>query len=234
MADLLVSTLTGDGELEAALENAIIEETEVIRQSREESEQALPHENLMSDEAIQELQTKREESEREKEEWRHSGKGSGSPIPLIPLLSLVKQLLKTGSGVTLSRINGLPSSSFLSSPENPQTVHDMSSESSLLTMDRSSPSTYLLLKFQRLLFSRILSMQNKLRNATVLDGNHLDEEMEAAESVLWKYVSHLLSLVNETLALATQVGKASPRTYVSVASIISDDISGNQLPHPQL
>lgn len=51
--------------------------------------------------------------------------------------------------------------------------------------------------------------------------------MRALESVLEKYVAHLIVHVQQTLTVASQIGKTSHRTYVRVASIIKEDISGN-------
>lgn len=170
MIDLLVSSLTGDGELEAAFDNTVAEEIDELRRQKEvptkrvESD-VLEHENLMSAEAVQ---AKREELARR---TKSNDSGKGSPAQLIPLLSLVKQLLKTGSDGTLNRLNGLPTSFFVSTPES-SPAQDMSmSPSSVLRMDKSSPSISLLLKFQRLLISRLLAMQNRLQESTWSGGN---------------------------------------------------------------
>ena len=190
MIDLLVSSLTADGGIETALEAAIQlelqdlldSENKAIFLQRSKSLQTQPddpleHENLMSDEAIRELQAKKVHTfppETVKPEI--SGPATDvikSPDEhKIPLLNLVKQLLKNASSVTMARLTGLlnPSPNSQNTQHLSNGIGGYSNNSSFSSLDRSSPSVLLLLKFQRLLFSRLVSITSEIRNGDFTNG----------------------------------------------------------------
>lgn len=116
----------------------------------------------------------------------------------IPLLHLVKQLLRNGSALTLNRLKNFSTSSKL--------LH--------MKMEMS-PSMSLLIKFQRLLISKIYSNKDNL---------------PGAEPLLKKYIYQLCSHVSETLTLANEVASISIKHFNVVTQILKDDIINILLP----
>lgn len=117
----------------------------------------------------------------------------------IPLLHLVKQLLRNGSAVTLNRLKNFSTSSKL-----------------LQFKTELTPSMSLLIKFQRLLISKIYS-----KSQDCLPG---------AESLLKKYIYQLCSHISETLTLANEIASISNKHFNVVTQILKDDIVNILLP----
>ncbi|KAK5650580.1 hypothetical protein RI129_001609 [Pyrocoelia pectoralis] len=117
----------------------------------------------------------------------------------IPLLHLVKQLLKNISSLTLSRLQEFSASGKLSMQRNTLT-----------------PSLNLLLKFQRLLVAKIFSKN--------------DASIQAAESLLKKYLYHLIAHVTDTINHAYEVAAVSSKHFLHVLEIIKLDIVDILLP----
>ena len=172
-----MSSLTADGGVENALDTAIKVEIEELEESQRKNKNIsssplyrLEHENLMSEEAIREVQAKKgnELKSSQIDELDESEQ-------VIPLLSLLKQLLKNSTATTLAQLQSFspyPVQSTNSVGHQPSTNNSFSSskynnslQSDIDTprKESKSPSLLLLLKFQRLLFSRILSIQNQIR-----------------------------------------------------------------------
>lgn len=113
----------------------------------------------------------------------------------VPLLHLVKQLLRNGSLLTQTRLKNFSAS-----------------HKTLTHKSDISPSLSLLIRFQRLLISKIYSKDQ--------------EFMMGAESLLKKYLYHLCTHVSETLALANEVAAISTKHFNVVTQILKDDIVG--------
>jgi E3 ubiquitin-protein ligase HERC2 len=187
MIDLLVSSLTADGGIETALEAAIDVEVRDLLESQAKVKLLttaksfncpLEHENLMSDEAIREVQAKRVHSSHSppsKPEIAETTAGKKSPDDQgIPLLNLVKQLLKNASGITVARLSALSTSVPVSQTTQQQSSGNFmktSQNSAFPSLEKSSsPSVLLLLKFQRLLFSRLVTLQERVRSGDFSNG----------------------------------------------------------------
>lgn len=119
----------------------------------------------------------------------------------VPLLHLVKQLLRNSSSLTQVRLKNFCVShkTFSSSIRN-----DL------------SPSLSLLIRFQRLLISKIYAKDKKL--------------LLGAESLLTKYLLQLCLHVSETLSLANEIAVISTKHFFVVTQILKDDIIDVILP----
>lgn len=113
----------------------------------------------------------------------------------IPLLHLVKQLLRNGSSLTQLKLE-----EFKRSGKLPQ-------QKAL-----SSPSVSLLQRFQRLLIGKIYGKEADC--------------VQAAESLLRKYLCQLSVHVTETLNLAHQIGVSNSKSFLFVVQILKGDIIG--------
>ncbi|GJQ69392.1 HERC2 [Trypoxylus dichotomus] len=113
----------------------------------------------------------------------------------IPLLHLVKQLLRNGSSLTQLRLQELKSSCKVN--------HFKAT---------TTPSSNLLMRFQRLLIGKIYTK----------DSNCL----QAAESLLKKYLYQISSHVTDTLNLAHEVAMINPKNFLHVVQILKGDIIG--------
>lgn len=150
---------------------------------------------LISDQARLEF-LKRSTAEKKLEESENEvSKSAKDQSQQIPLLNLVKKLLKTSTATTIAQLNnnssnsssnGLPADSFsgVTSKNNNSFMlsnnrinisgsYASSTESitqKYATVTERSPSLSLLLRFQRLLICRIVSMQNQFKNGELLNG----------------------------------------------------------------
>lgn len=116
----------------------------------------------------------------------------------IPLLHLVKQLLRNGTALTVNRLKNFSASKILNAKVD------------------LSPSMQLLIKFQRLLISRIYSKRL--------------ECVSGAESLLKKYIYQLASHSSETLTLSNEIATISTKHFNVVTQILKDDIVNILLP----
>ena len=176
MIDLLVCSLTADGGLENALESAVkVEMGELEENQRKCKNIPTPplfrfeHENLMSEEAIRELQAKNDKKIKSGPDGDANDEEGG-----IPLLTLLRQLLKNSAAGTAVQIQNLANNATTMSSTTTNTavtgsrsrfpVQNMQMSDSEITRRKDkSPSLLLLLRFQRLLFSHILYIQNQIR-----------------------------------------------------------------------
>ncbi|XP_048506982.1 E3 ubiquitin-protein ligase HERC2 isoform X2 [Athalia rosae] len=188
MADLLVSSLMADGGLEFALKAAI--KAEVIDVSDE------------SEYPIVSNAAKTGESKQAKE-------FNSEKHVTIPLLQLVKQLIKNGSCISQTKF---------------QTLHQSSRNENAPKLD-NSPSLNLLLRFQRLLIAQMYQCICKNNS-----DSSQDQEMLGAESLLKKYICQVCNHVIETLPFATEAAGTSTKHFTQVASIIKGDIIHILLP----
>ncbi|XP_049844846.1 E3 ubiquitin-protein ligase HERC2 [Schistocerca gregaria] len=195
MTDLLVSSLMADGGLETALKAAfkaeLSEEPDVDKQK-----------SLLSEQALVEARCKQA-----KDAALHEKHSSA-----VPLLHLIKLLLRNGSSATQLKLNSL--NTFTSS-----------SRSESREKHERSPSLNLLLRFQRLLISHIYcSSQGKSLN------DDPDTDVLGAESLLSKYLSILCNHVNDILPLASSLTSNNNKHFPHIASILKGDFVDVLLP----
>ncbi|CAG7818352.1 unnamed protein product [Allacma fusca] len=233
MIDLLVSSLTADGGLENALDSAIKVEISELEESQRKNEALstssplyrLEHENLMSEEAIREVQAKKGKDLK-------SQVDSEGAEQAIPLLTLLRQLLKNSTANTVAQIQSFGNQSTTSTAgttgTSPLTAKHQTQNSPIPSecKKEKSPSLLLLLRFQRLLFSRIICVQNQIR----LGDRDNEEKMLGAESLLGKFITYLIAHLIEILSTASSVATQGSHTYAAVSAILAEDVLGVLLP----
>ncbi|XP_076233389.1 E3 ubiquitin-protein ligase HERC2 [Calliopsis andreniformis] len=193
MADLLVSSLMADGGLELALKAAMkAETTDVV----DEKDKFL---------VTSERASKSSDAKQAKE--LNSEKNNTS----ISLLQLVKQLIKTGTYTTQSRL---------------QNTEQLILSEEFQQRNDSSPSLNLLLKFQRLLIARVYECINQSKTE-----NLRDQEILGAESLLKKYISQICIHATEVMSFASElVTNSNIKQFVFVSTVLRDDIVNVLLP----
>ncbi|XP_037077215.1 E3 ubiquitin-protein ligase HERC2-like [Pollicipes pollicipes] len=195
MTDLLVSSLMADGGLETALRAAVKVE---VQDLEEGGEKEVLLSQMMTEQAQLEAETKRSQS------------ASGQKPP-IPLLHLVKQLLRNISSQTLYRLQAVSTADSAlsqSASELPPPPPPPSTGGSGL---QRSASLDLLTRFQRLLLKR-------------------ERHDRGAGSLLGKYVQLLMVYVNDTLSVACGVAAAGCKQFALVSATLRDDIVGVLVP----
>ncbi len=218
MTDLLVSSLMADGGLRAALKAAIRMEIKEMEEVAEKAaDKPYSEEELMTDQAQLESETKRAAAV--------SACWEDDRAANIPLLYLVRQLMKNSAAQSLARLNTLQSSS---SP-GPMTASMLfAANSTTASAAVESPSLSLLVKFQRLLMAELY-----------MAGPDSQEEEEAGErqqelagllSLLRKYLHHVCTHVLDLLPAATAVAAMGPRHFLAAAGVLSQELVGVLLP----
>ncbi|XP_023218340.1 E3 ubiquitin-protein ligase HERC2-like isoform X1 [Centruroides sculpturatus] len=218
MTELLVGSLMADGGLESSLLAAIkveiqemeeIREKEVYRDKDQDKELLMTTsgEQLMTEQALLESETKRTQ------QVSHTDDSS-----VIPLLHLVKQLLKNIASQTLSKLQSYFPENMNSPEANKGDCFDKGSRSASLDLLR---------RFQRLLLSQLYPAENeKARSSSLL----YDSEIAGAISLLRKYISLLTTFTTDCLAVATTLASNSCYYFSLAASVIESDLSGVLLP----
>lgn len=145
----------------------------------------------------------------------------------LPLLHLVRQLLRNECSQTLARLAA--GDDWFSLEAGP-----------------ASPNLSLLLKFQRLLFIHLYKLQDEREllfagifsflgknffNIIIFVSGDKEDEYGGALAILKKYIGFLSDHVVDVLTVATSVAETgSPRTYVAVARLMERDVVGVLLP----
>lgn len=129
----------------------------------------------------------------------------------LPLLHLIKQLLRNNSALTQARLTQLLINAGITKPED-DSFNTLSVVQTQTFAEHTSPSLDLLHRFQRLLFAHI--HQSK------------QEEISGAEALLSKYVQSAVSLCILSLQKAHEIALQGKE---SVADIIKTDISDTLL-----
>ncbi|XP_042145750.1 E3 ubiquitin-protein ligase HERC2 isoform X2 [Ixodes scapularis] len=213
MMDLLVGSLMADGGLESSLQTAIKVEIQDMEDAREKEsgkqlskEMTSSGEQLMSDQALLESETKRTQVLSE------------DASSTIPLLHLVKQLLRNTAVQTMGKLQ-----SFF--PENTTTTPQSSCFSLKLNADHKemSASLDLLLRFQRLLLGKLYPREELAEPAN-------DAEGYGAASLLRKYIGLLSSHAEDCLSVASVLATLSPRHFALAAAVLERDLTGILLP----
>lgn len=217
MMDLLVGSLMADGGLESSLQTAIKVEIQDIEDTREKEcasdkplskEMTSSGEQLMSDQALLESEAKRTQLLSE------------DSLSTIPLLHLVKQLLRNTAVQTVAKLQScFPENSAASPP----------SSCFLLKLNddhkESSASMDLLLRFQRLLLSKLYPREELGESA-----NSLDTEGYRTASLLRKYIALLSSHAEDCLSVASVLASLSSRHFALAAAVLERDLTGILLP----
>uniref|UniRef100_T1IYS2 HECT-type E3 ubiquitin transferase n=1 Tax=Strigamia maritima TaxID=126957 RepID=T1IYS2_STRMM len=212
MTDLLVSSLMADGGLEIALQAAIKVEVQDLEEMKEKELDkdecsTTTGKSLMTEQALLESESKRTQ------EATASDDGGSTTIPL---LHLVKQLLKNSSVQTLAWLQQL-------SPENASNSIPQNSWSENTENFEKSASLNLLLRFQRLLIAQLFPKDlEKPLNLTL--------DYSGAASVLRKYIILLRNHVTDCLAVAISIISNNNRNFALAAEVITKDVSGILLP----
>ena len=131
----------------------------------------------------------------------------------ISLLQLVKQLVRNGTCITQSRFRGLQQQQQARHQDNQKKI-------------TNSPSSSLLLRFQRLLIAQMLNCIEKCASGSETQ----DQEMLGVESLLSKYLCQVCSHVLEIMPTATQLASMSSKHFVMVAGLLKTDIINVLLP----
>ncbi|XP_015113813.1 E3 ubiquitin-protein ligase HERC2 [Diachasma alloeum] len=131
----------------------------------------------------------------------------------ISLVQLVKQLIKNGTCITQARLEALEVAKGGRKNEESQRLDN-------------SPSTNLLLRWQRLLIAQIYQCVNKTRN----DQDPQDPETIGSQSLLQKYIIQICNHVNDVLPRACEIAATSSKNFVLVTMILKSDIVAILLP----
>ncbi|XP_011304625.1 E3 ubiquitin-protein ligase HERC2 [Fopius arisanus] len=195
MADLLVSSLMADGGLEYALKAAI--RAEIIDISDEK-------ESIASSNSTTEFKNEIKQAKEFNSEKQHN--------MTISLVQLVKQLIKNGTCITQAKFEALELSKGGRKLEDSQKLDN-------------SPSTNLLLRWQRLLIAQIYHC---IKASTNEDAQ--EPEIIGSQSLLQKYILQICNHVNDVLPTACEIAGTSSKNFVLVAMILKSDIVAILLP----
>ena len=220
MTDLLVSSLMADGGLRAALKAAIrmeIKELEEVAE-KDRDKPCYSEEDLLTEQAQLESETKRAAAVSTC--WEDDRAAN------IPLLYLVRQLMKNSAAQSLACLNAL----LLSPSSTESTTTTFNAAAVLLSANggtaatADSPSLSLLVKFQRLLMAELYMAGG--------GGGQEEEEGELVGllSLLRKYLQHLCSHLLDLLPTATAVAALGQRPFLSAAAVLGQELLGVLLP----
>nr|XP_032812660.1 E3 ubiquitin-protein ligase HERC2 isoform X4 [Petromyzon marinus] len=201
MTDLLVGSLMADGGLECALNAAIAAE---LQQDIEAKKEAQKEKEIDEQEAnVSSLQ--RTGSQLDKDIINTGLYNDYTGAKSLPLVQLVQQLLRNVASQTIGKLKvvsvNIASSEFCEFGSPPR---------------EKSASLDLLLRFQRLLFSKLYPAEGL--------------EPSGAGSLLKKYIVLLCSHVADVLPVATSVAHSSSRHFAEVSYVLESDLCGVLLP----
>ena len=206
MTDLLVSSLMEKPELKTALLTAIkveVQDIEGVEKSVIEDKPLDGDDDLLTEQAQLESESKRTL----KAVPNAVQKG---PHSSIPLLHLVKQLLRNECATTLANLDCV-------------TAANEGFISGLLDPKPLPPNLKLLMKFQRLLFTQLYVLNRRNQESNV--------DFAGVVSILKKYLNFLSHHINDVMSIATSIVESgTPRTYVAVSKILERDAMGVLLP----
>ncbi|XP_071532835.1 E3 ubiquitin-protein ligase HERC2 isoform X2 [Panulirus ornatus] len=229
MIDLLVSSLMADGGLEMALTAAIkfeVQEAEWTEKNRATHCPIISSGNsVVGGSNISPRKNVRGETAASRRSCDNSMSDDQSAT--LPLLHLVRQLLRNASTQTLMRLQAIApdSMSMISSA----VLVDGHSERNGALMGGTtgvqgelSPSIQLLLRFQRLLVSHLFPVESNVSPRHIMQEN----EVEGAGWLLRKYLSLLVGHVSDTLSIATSLATINTRLTALTCTILQRDITG--------
>jgi len=198
-----------DGGLRTALRGAIRMEVKELEEVSEKEGSDGTKDKPFGDELMTEQAQLESETKRAAEASTWEDRSS-----TIPLLYLVKQLMKNSSAQALSKLQAL-NMDLMSSSISEDILDSQKTE--------SSPSLKLLIKFQRLLVAELYSSGPDNSG----DG---EQELDGVLALLRKYLHYLCCHVLELLPTATATSSLSQRHFLAVSSILDHDLVGVLLP----
>ena len=230
MIDLLVNSLIEKDSLETALMTAIKVEMQEIDQKRlDTAASSEKHKSNDEDKPVDgrdgllsaQAQLERE-SKRTLEAIDASVKRSevGEEGASIPLLHLIKQLMRNAGSQTLLKLKTIATSAANSHEVNAHLINVGSS------YNPNEVQTKLLLKFQRLLFAYIYHCSKETATSEDESEIHDDGDLPGVLSLLCKYINLFSCHINEVLPIASSIGQESPRKFVSVCSVLENELLG--------
>ncbi|GFU31029.1 e3 ubiquitin-protein ligase HERC2, partial [Nephila pilipes] len=217
MIDLLVHSLMADGGLESALSTAVKIELEEIEYAVVDQSLVLENKNITFARTLDSMNLPPAQGDTDFEDLL--GKSSD-----IPLLYLLKQLLRNASTQTLSKLeNNIP-----------ETMTSSAIKLEKLEKMEKSASLNLLLRFQRLLVAEFYSARNINFDADKEkdeDSKHtFGPRLKGLASLLRKYVCLLSTFVCKALSLSSALGSSGSYLFAVASSILESDITGVLLP----
>ncbi|KAK6487232.1 E3 ubiquitin-protein ligase HERC2 isoform X2 [Huso huso] len=206
MIDLLVSSLMADGGLESALNAAITAEIQDIEAKKEAQKEKEIDEQEANASTLHRSRTPLDKDLINTGIYESAGKQS------LPLVQLVQQLLRNITSQTIARLKDVARriSSCLDAEQ--------------FSKERSA-SLDLLLRFQRLLVSKLYSGMNGPQLT-----NGYSPELLGVGSLLKKYIALLCTHIGDILPVATSIAFTSHRHFAEVSRIIEGDLTGVLLP----
>ncbi|XP_058886345.1 E3 ubiquitin-protein ligase HERC2-like isoform X1 [Acipenser ruthenus] len=206
MIDLLVSSLMADGGLESALNAAITAEIQDIEAKKEAQKEKEIDEQEANASTLHRSRTPLDKDLINTGIYESAGKQS------LPLVQLVQQLLRNIASQTIARLKDVARriSSCLDAEQ--------------FSKERSA-SLDLLLRFQRLLVSKLYSGMNGPQLT-----NGYSPELLGVGSLLKKYIALLCTHIGDILPVATSIAFTSHRHFAEVSRIIEGDLTGVLLP----
>lgn len=227
MIDLLVSSLMADGGLEMALNAAI--KFEVQEAEWSEKNKVIQSSTISSTNSIGGSNVSPRKNMRDPPSARRSCDNSMSDdqSATLPLLHLVRQLLRNASTQTLMRLQAIApdNMSMISSAVLVDSHHERNgglTGAASGTVGELSPSIQLLLRFQRLLVSHLFPVECSVSPKHALQ----ESEVEGAGWLLRKYLSLLVGHVSDTLSIATSLATINTRLTALTCAILQRDITG--------
>uniref|UniRef100_UPI00358FCF6D E3 ubiquitin-protein ligase HERC2 n=1 Tax=Myxine glutinosa TaxID=7769 RepID=UPI00358FCF6D len=217
MTDLLVSSLMADGGLESALHAAIVAEVQDIEVKKETQKEkeideqevgAVSAGEVVTDESLDHV-----EVHLNKDILSSKLYLSPSDPGNLPLVQLVQQLLRNVAAQTVARLKRLPSA-----------VATMDGRDAHTETRERSASLELLLRFQRLLFSRFFP------KAETPPGSSTGSEVQGASLLLKKYMVLLRNHVASVLPVACSVAQLGCRHFSEAVHVLEADLTGVLLP----
>lgn len=246
MTELLVSSLMADGGLELSLENAFRTETQAVFKSGKTIEEDADNYETDANSCAKSHESLADVMTQSKQSNHHDDHGSGADRDVddsddvderasgIPLLQLIQQLLRNASSQSMQKLQDLrgKESVMKMSQINLEMKASLVGNDSTLSSS-SSTSLVLLLRFQRLLFSKLYS----LHCAKGLISNP-EPELLGASYLLRKYLililTHAGEFLNHASAVLAEESASNPgigsRLFQHLTHVISTDVSGVLLP----
>ncbi|XP_019484450.1 PREDICTED: E3 ubiquitin-protein ligase HERC2 [Hipposideros armiger] len=206
MVDLLVGSLMADGGLESALNAAITAEIQDIEAKKEAQKEKEIDEQEADASAFHRSRTPLDKDLINTGIYESSGK------QCLPLVQLIQQLLRNIASQTVARLKDV--------------ARRISSRQDLEQHGRdSSASLDLLLRFQRLLISKLYPGESPGQTS-----ESCSPELMGVGSLLKKYTALLCTHIGDTLPVATSIASTSWRHFAEVACIVEGDFTGVLLP----
>ncbi|KAH0501347.1 E3 ubiquitin-protein ligase HERC2 [Microtus ochrogaster] len=206
MIDLLVGSLMADGGLESALNAAITAEIQDIEAKKEAQKEKEIDEQEANASTFHRNRTPLDKDLINTGIYESSGK------QCLPLVQLIQQLLRNIASQTVARLKDVARriSSCLDSEQH--------------SCERSA-SLDLLLRFQRLLVSKLYPGENTAQSADASS-----PELMGVGSLLKKYTALLCTHIGDILPVAASIASTSWQHFAEVACVMEGDFTGVLLP----